>query len=194
MSPTDSFLSSAIFFGMATPVSVSPANEPATSVMATTCSSAAGSVPRMTFASPSMLAKLALTAAAVLTSGRAVIRPVRVSGRAVAPKLSVVTTYCAVIELSMASTTDTLSDWAVTEMNPTRPTPIMSADAVVAVRLGLRMAFSRAIRLATPPKRAIGHPSSRAIGPAVTGPTTVNPMNTRKAPKPTSCRPASVLP
>ncbi len=29
-------------------------------------------------------------------------------------------------------------------MNPTRATPIISADAVAAVRLGLRRAFSRA--------------------------------------------------
>ena len=45
---------------------------------------------------------------------------------------------------SMAELTDAVLEAARMVMNPTRPTPIISADALAAVRLGLRMAFWRA--------------------------------------------------
>ena len=45
---------------------------------------------------------------------------------------------------SMTVPKDALADAAKIEMKATSPTPIISADAVAAVRFGLRMAFSRA--------------------------------------------------
>ena len=49
-------------------------------------------------------------------------------------------------------------------MNPTRPTPIISADALAAVRFGLRMAFSRASVPVTPRSRGSGAPITRLSG------------------------------
>ena len=46
--------------------------------------------------------------------------------------------------MSTAAAIDALVEAARIVMKPTRATPIISADAVAAVRLGLRMAFSRA--------------------------------------------------
>src|SRR5215468_5729056 len=43
---------------------------------------------------------------------------------------------------SMVELTDAVVDEARIVMKPTRPTPIMSADALAAVRLGFRMAFA----------------------------------------------------
>ena len=50
----------------------------------------------------------------------------------------------------MAAEVEAFTDWAVTAMKPTRATPTITADAVDAVRFGLRSAFSRAMRPSTP--------------------------------------------
>ena len=54
----------------------------------------------------------------------------------------------------------------------TRATPIISDDAVRAVRFGLRIAFWRAIAPAVPRNRASGAPRAAATGRARTGPRT----------------------
>ena len=66
-------------------------------------------------------------------------------------------------------------------MKPTSPTPIISADALAAVRLGLRIAFSRA---SSPVSRAAGaaaQPSSRLSGSATVRPRMTTPKNTEGA-------------
>ncbi|GIV00261.1 MAG: hypothetical protein KatS3mg014_1876 [Actinomycetota bacterium] len=63
--------------------------------------------------------------------------------------------------------------------------PIMSAEAVAAVRLGLRIAFSRPSRAGIP-SPATGRPSRRAAGRATSGERLATPRNTRAAPAPTS--------
>ena len=67
----------------------------------------------------------------------------------------------------------------------TSATPIISDDAVRAVRLGLRMALSRAIAPGVPRSLAIGAPSTAATGRASTGPSTDTARNRPKAPIPT---------
>ena len=74
-------------------------------------------------------------------------------------------------------------------MNPTRATPIISADAVAAVRLGLRRAFCRAYLPVTPNSR-VGTPSSPTAGPTSTGPSVNTPRTTVIAPSPISGRPS----
>ncbi len=74
-------------------------------------------------------------------------------------------------------------DWPATAKNTISPTPIMRAEAVAEVRLGLRMAFSRARRPVTP-NAASGVPSTRLTGPAKLGPSTATPTKIRKAPTP----------
>ena len=65
-------------------------------------------------------------------------------------------------------------------MNPTRATPIMRAAAVADVRLGLRMAFSRASVPDMPFRRGNGDPSTRLRGRARIGPSTATPRNTSR--------------
>ena len=65
---------------------------------------------------------------------------------------------------------DALAEAPKVVMKTTRPTPIMSAAAVDAVRFGLRIAFSRASEPDIPPKRARGQPMIRAAGRAMTRP------------------------
>ena len=54
--------------------------------------------------------------------------------------------------------------WRTRVMNATRATPMMSAEAVEAVRRGLRMAFCRARRPVMPLMRGSGLPTTRASG------------------------------
>ncbi len=84
----------------------------------------------------------------------------------------------------MAWAADCLIDAPATAKNTTSPTPIINAEAVVAVRLGLRMAFSRASSPVMP-MRARGAPMTRLTGEAKLGASTATPMNTRNAPAPT---------
>jgi hypothetical protein len=67
----------------------------------------------------------------------------------------------------------------------TRATPMVKAAAVRVVRVGSRVAFSRASRPVTPRNRASGAPTARAVGPASSGPRTNTPMKTNAAPVPT---------
>ena len=69
-------------------------------------------------------------------------------------------------------------------MKVTMPTQIISADAAAAVRLGLRMAFCRAMVPATPRRRGSGAPSTRLIGSDTVRPRMATPKKTRTAPAP----------
>ena len=77
------------------------------------------------------------------------------------------------------------ADAANTVMSPTSATPIMSAAAVADVRLGLRIAFSRAIEPVMPLICWIGMPSTELIGAAMIGPRTATPRKTMTIPRPT---------
>ena len=85
----------------------------------------------------------------------------------------------------MAALTDALVEEAKIVMNPTRPTPIISADALAAVRLGLRMAFSRASLPVTPRSRGSGAPIARLSGSEIVRPSTDTPKKTSSTPTPT---------
>ncbi len=61
--------------------------------------------------------------------------------------------------------TDAVAEAAKMLKNAMSPTPIMSAAAVDAVRVGLRTAFWRARRPVTPLNRTTGAPITRLIGP-----------------------------
>jgi len=87
------------------------------------------------------------------------------------------------------SLSDALVDEASTVMKITRVTPMVSAAAVVAVRLGLRMAFSLASVPAMPLRRGNGAPINQLSGRARSGPRTATPMNTAAAPTPTGPTP-----
>ena len=71
-------------------------------------------------------------------------------------------------------------------MVETSASPTMSADAVCAVRRGLRMEFSRPSFPDIPNSRASGRPITLAIGRATTGASIPIPMKRATAPSPTS--------
>jgi hypothetical protein len=71
-------------------------------------------------------------------------------------------------------------------MVDTSAIPTRSAEAVWAVRRGLRIEFSRPSFPEIPNRRARGRPITLAIGRATTGASIPMPMNTAKAPRPTS--------
>jgi hypothetical protein len=73
-------------------------------------------------------------------------------------------------------------------MKPTSPTPIISAEALDAVRLGLRMAFSRASAPAVPRRRGSGAPSALLNGSDTVRPRADTPKNTSSTPRPTTAR------
>src|SRR5262249_53903684 len=87
---------------------------------------------------------------------------------------------------SMVELTDAVVDEARIVMKPTRPTPIMSADALAAVRLGFRMAFALASLPGMPRRRGSGAPSARHNGGEPVGPSTDRAKNTSSAPAPTT--------
>ena len=62
--------------------------------------------------------------------------------------------------------------------------PIISADAVEAVRCGLRRELSRASRPAAPPSRAAGEPSTAASGRMSRAESSETPMKISSAPRP----------
>jgi len=66
--------------------------------------------------------------------------------------------------------------------------PIINADAVDAVREGLRIELPRASIPAAPPKRAAGKPRTRAIGGTSVGASIDTPMKTATAPIPIASR------
>src|ERR671910_2922592 len=89
---------------------------------------------------------------------------------------------------------EVFAEAANTVMNPTRPTPIIRAEAVRAVRFGFRIALRVASSPLSPRIRS-GMPNTLATGRASTGPSTDTPTNVTSAPTPTSAisppRPAS---
>ena len=84
--------------------------------------------------------------------------------------------------LSNASMNEALRPATKTLMNTTRPTPIMSAAAVVAVRDVLRIAFSRPRRPEFPASFWSGQPSTRARGRITNRVSMPTPINTASAP------------
>ena len=87
---------------------------------------------------------------------------------------------------SMVELMDAVVDEARIVMNPTTPTPIMSADALAAVRLGLRMAFALASLPGMPRRRGSGAPTARLSGSETVRPSTDTAKNTSSAPAPTT--------
>ena len=81
---------------------------------------------------------------------------------------------------------DAFADAAKIVMNATRPTPIINADAVAAVRFGLRIAFSRASWPVMPRSRGSGHPMNRLRGSATVRPRAETPKNTSNTATPTT--------
>src|SRR4051812_10593977 len=71
--------------------------------------------------------------------------------------------------LSTSWLTDAFSDAASTPIAATRLSPIISADAVDAVRFGFRMALPRAIWPVVPPNRTNGAPVHFDAGRAKSG-------------------------
>src|SRR5262249_9664937 len=87
---------------------------------------------------------------------------------------------------SMVELTDAVVDEARIVMKPTRPTPIMSADALAAVRLGFRMAFALASLPGTAGRRGSGAPIAGLNGSETVRPSTDTAKNTSSAPAPTT--------
>ena len=80
------------------------------------------------------------------------------------------------------SSTDDLSDPAKAVNTVTTPMPIISADAVAAVRRGERTALRRARTPGMRRNRAIGAPITELAGRAATGPTATTPAAVSSAP------------
>ena len=82
-----------------------------------------------------------------------------------------------------------------TETNTTSDRPIMSADAVAAVRPGSRIALRRASEPALPPIRSSGRPMTEASGRASLGETRATPRNSSSTPGPIRApRPPASMP
>ena len=74
----------------------------------------------------------------------------------------------------------------------TRVSPIISAAAVEAVRLGLRTEFALASSPATPPLRRAGQPTRRVSGLTMCGAAKATPTKSPRIPRPSSRTTASV--
>ena len=82
-----------------------------------------------------------------------------------------------------------------TETNTTSDRPIISADAVAAVRPGSRIALRRASEPALPPIRSSGRPMTEASGRASLGETRATPRNSSSTPGPIRApRPPASIP
>ena len=93
----------------------------------------------------------------------------------------------------MNSLLTALSNWdlipcASTATTVTSASPIISAEAVEAVRLGLRIEFERARSPATPPMTVAGRPRNEARGRARLGATIATPMKSPRTPTPRASR------
>ncbi len=73
---------------------------------------------------------------------------------------------------------------ASTETSVTSASPIISADAVEAVRCGFRRALSRASAPAAPPILAAGQPSTHANGRAIRAESSATPKKINSVPRP----------
>ena len=87
---------------------------------------------------------------------------------------------------SIVLATELLSPAAKTVTNTTSASPIIRAAAVVAVRPGFRMAFSRASRPVRPRTRSKGRPVSEARGRTRRGENSETPNRISAAPPPSS--------
>ena len=96
--------------------------------------------------------------------------------------------------LSTLLVADRDSDAPKTAIAETRARPTMRADAVCAVRRGLRMEFSRPSRPDMPSRRASGRPMTLDIGRATAGARRATPTKIRTAPSPTSAMAGAVSP
>ena len=86
----------------------------------------------------------------------------------------------------MIALNDALIDAPSVAMAATTARPTISADAVAAVRRGLRAAFSWPSRPVMPVRRGRGEPMARARPPATNGASVATPMNVSAEPAPTS--------
>src|ERR1035441_3377130 len=100
--------------------------------------------------------------------------------------LPVVTRRSARTASSTLALADLDSEAPNTDIAATRARPTMSAEAVWAVRRGLRIEFSRPSWPATPSTRASGRPITLEIGRAIAGDNMATPTKMRTAPTPTS--------
>ncbi len=91
--------------------------------------------------------------------------------------------------LSMTTVIDDFAEVAKIVRADTRARPIMSADAVAAVRRGWRSAFCTASDPTVPNIRGKANPRTRTIGRARAGLTTIAPTRAARTPSPTSCEP-----
>ena len=92
--------------------------------------------------------------------------------------------------------TDAFADELITLIALTRASPIISADAVAAVRRGFRRAFLVASRPGVRNSWGNGRPSARTTGRLMTGASMATPRNTIAAPTPSSAigPPSSPMP
>ena len=81
---------------------------------------------------------------------------------------------------------DSFSPAAKTAMKVTRPTPIISAAAVAAVRAGFRVALARARWPVVPATASIGAPMTRASGRTMKRASMATPRKTSTAPSASS--------
>ncbi len=96
------------------------------------------------------------------------------------------TSRSALIAWSTLLVADSDSDAPNTAIADTRASPTMSAEAVCAVRRGLRMEFSRPSCPGVPSSAASGRPSTLDSGRAIAGASIATPTKTHTAPTPTS--------
>ncbi len=94
----------------------------------------------------------------------------------------------ALIALSTLAVADRDSDAPKTAMAETSASPTMSAEAVWAVRRGLRMEFSRPSLPDMPSSRASGRPMTLDIGRATAGASRATPMKTQQRAEPDELR------
>ncbi len=73
-----------------------------------------------------------------------------------------------------------------TATSVTRASPIISADAVEAVRCGFRLEFSRARLPTAPARRVAGHPRNSTSAGTNRAESSATPMNNSTAPRPIS--------
>ena len=100
--------------------------------------------------------------------------------------LAVLTMRSALIASSTLLVADLESEAPNTDIAATRARPTMSAEAVWAVRRGLRMEFSRPSLPGSPSTRASGRPITLEIGRAIAGASMATPTKMPTAPTPTS--------
>ena len=184
MSPTVQPLSAAVSSNTA--IVFAPwrsSSEPSVTPSSDTTGKVAGSRPETNDVPPLMCTSPCRTCDTVSTSWI----PRRSSAAAVLKPLKVgeVRMKSAFNVRSRISVVDALAEAPNTATNTTRPSPIISAEAVAAVRRGFRIEFSPPSLPGTPVLR-IGSPMAPAIGRAINGVSIATPTNVSATPRPTS--------